>query len=447
MEFHFIISLIVTLSSYGLPDKTFSGNLKHHTNQEVTLTGFNYYESYILSKDTIDSKGYFNLMYPKDYKGMAILTTQDNNSLVVSLTEPNIILNGTHLRERDSINFLNSFENNQLIDLANRYNLNSNIYKAWRYLQPIYKNNELLHQQQEVLGLVEQELRRIETVDKEIIDELPKESYLRWFAPLRNLINDMPKTVFNYNERISQNIQQFREIDFNNPKFKTSGLLKELIEGHYMLIENMGQPLDSVASQMNLSTDYLIKNLEGNKALLNNIANQLFNYFEKRSMFNASKHLAGSMLSKNQCDLTDGLINKFEAYRKLKVGNTAPEIIFPDSTKLSNYNKNTLLVFGASWCPSCKEDAWKLLNYFDGWKSKGLEIIYISMDSNKELFQTAYKDAPWQTYCDYKGWESQAVKDYHITGTPSYFLLDKEQKILVKPISLEQVDTWLKYKM
>ncbi|WP_067151578.1 peroxiredoxin family protein [Pseudotamlana agarivorans] len=449
MNIFLTLPLIVTLLSLSSPTNTFSGKLTHHANQELTLTGFDYYESFVLSKDKIDDNGSFNLEYPENYKGMAILTTQDNNSLVVSLNEPNIVLNGTHLKAIDSINFLNSFENRQLIALSNSYNYNSNIYKAWRYLFPIYKKKELLglDGQQELAKLIEEELNRIETLDREAIKNLPKESYLRWFAPLRNLVNDMPKSVFNYNEKILQYIQQFREINFNNPKFKTSGLFKELIEGHYMLLENMGQPLDSVIIQMNTSTDYLIKNLEGNDALLNDITNQLFFYFEKRSMFKASEHLAVSMLSNSQCHLTDDQLKKYEAYRKLKVGNTAPEITFTDGTKLSNYNKNTLLVFGASWCPLCKKDAWKLLNYFEDWKSKGLEVVYISMDTDKELFKTAYSDAPWQIYSDYKGWESQAVKDYYITGTPSYFLLDKEQKILVRPISLEQVDTWLKYKI
>ena len=76
-----------------------------------------------------------------------------------------------------------------------------------------------------------------------------------------------------------------------------------------------------------------------------------------------------------------------------------------------------------------------------------MEVIYISIDTDKTDFKTAYKDMPWQTYCDFKGWESQAAKDYHITSTPSYFLLDKEQIILVRPISMAQVNAWVEPKL
>ena len=96
-------------------------------------------------------------------------------------------------------------------------------------------------------------------------------------------------------QRIPELLQQFRTTNFNHPHFKTSGLFKELIEGHYMLLENMGQPLDSVYTQMNISTQHLIDNLQTNDSLLNAVGDQLFNYLEKRSLFKASEYLSVSL--------------------------------------------------------------------------------------------------------------------------------------------------------
>ena len=50
---------------------------------------------------------------------------------------------------------------------------------------------------------------------------------------------------------------------------------------------------------------------------------------------------------------------------------------------------------------------------------------------------------PWQSYCDYKGWETQAAKDYYISGTPSYFLLEATNKILLRPNSLAHANAWI----
>ena len=67
--------------------------------------------------------------------------------------------------------------------------------------------------------------------------------------------------------------------DFNNPNFKTNGIFKDFIEGHYLLLENMGQSLDSIATQMNLNTGYLLDNLKQNKPVLKSTAKELFTYF------------------------------------------------------------------------------------------------------------------------------------------------------------------------
>ena len=85
----------------------------------------------------------------------------------------------------------------------------------------------------------------------------------------------------------------------------------------------------------------------------------------------------------------------------------------------------------------------ELLKYYTNWKAKNIEIVYISIDTDKTAFESAYKSMPWQSYCDYKGWETQAAKDYYISGTPSYFLLEATNKILLRPNSLAHANAWI----
>ena len=98
-------------------------------------------------------------------------------------------------------------------------------------------------------------------------------------------------------------------------------------------------------------------------------------------------------------------------------------------------NKYKLVVFGASWCPNCQTDYPKLKDKYALLKANyDVEIVYISIDTDKKVFEEYYKDAPFITYCDAKGWETQAAKDYYVFATPTYILLDKELKILAKLI-------------
>jgi thioredoxin-related protein len=265
---------------------------------------------------------------------------------------------------------------------------------------------------------------------------------------MQTLVKDMPETIHKYTENLPKNIQQFRSIDFNHPNFKTSGLFKELIEGHYFLLENMGQSLDSVAIQMNLSTDHLIDNLKQNKPLLNTVSKALFTYFEKRSLLTAASHLSAVLIKQHPDLLEDVLRNKMERYVTLKVGNIAPDIQLTTTKKLSNTGNNILLIFGASGCGHCIDDKKKLESYYPKWQEKdNIEVVYISLDTDKELYNKAYGNTPWQTYCNFKGWDTQATKEYYINATPTYFLLDKNLKILVHPKSIAQVDAWVNYKL
>lgn len=49
----------------------------------------------------------------------------------------------------------------------------------------------------------------------------------------------------------------------------------------------------------------------------------------------------------------------------------------------------------------------------------------------------------WITTCDLKGWEGQSARDYCVFATPTIYLLDADNKILVKPLSPGQTKAWL----
>jgi thiol-disulfide isomerase/thioredoxin len=441
------IIIIILFISFTAPAQTISGNLKNHAGQQISLTGFNYYKNYELANASVDSLGNFVLNYPKEYKGMAILKTQDKSSIVFVLVEPTIYLKGNHLTETDSLQFTNSLENNIFVKYAKEQRFRGNAVSALDFLDPLYQNQLLFAKQKKFLKKIKKEQARLQKEDMKFFSNLPHHSYARWFIPHRKFIHEMPIIVRRKTEKIPNAINQFRNIDFNNTNFKTSGLFKEVVEGHYLLLENMGQSLDSMYVQMNLSSTYLINNLQKDEVLLNEVSAQLFDYFEKRSLFKASEYLSVTLLNQNQLRLNDHLIGKLEGYRKLKVGAIAPDIQLTTTKKLSDIQRPKLVIFGASWCLKCKTDTKEIFKLYDTWKAKNIEIVYISIDTAEQEFEAAYGNMPWKTYCDFKGWATQAAKDYYISGTPSYFLLDVNNKILVRPNTVLHANVWIERKL
>lgn len=437
----FLLLLIIGLQQSTA--QTLTGQLKQHAGQTITLTGFNYYKTILLSNTVADSLGNFTLNYAKTYTGMALLQTQDKNSMILLLNQQPIILKGTHIVERDRLVF-NNTENKLFFEYALAKRQRNNALSAWGYLENLYSKQPLFLKQKNVAKVIFKEQKRIAKEDADFVKNLEQDSYLAWFIPKRTLIQENSTIIKTATQRIPEAIVQFRNTNFNNPNWKTSGLFKEFIDGHYFLLENMGQSLDTVYKQMNTSTDYMINNLSVNDSLLNTVSEKLLKYFEKRSLISAAAHLSNKMLSQSHCVLNDSLFNNMQKYVTLKVGNTAPDIQL-NNRKLSDFNKPVLLVFGASWCPHCVTEKKILVAQYSNWQktNKNIEVVYISLDTDKQAYGAAFKNTPWQNYCDYKGWDTQAVRDYFVNGTPTYVLLDKDLKILVHPNSIAHATVWV----
>jgi hypothetical protein len=49
--------------------------------------------------------------------------------------------------------------------------------------------------------------------------------------------------------------------------------------------------------------------------------------------------------------------------------------------------------------------------------------------------------------CDYKKWKSPVVKSYHVFASPTLYLLDEKQQILLRPNSAKQMDAWVDWSL
>lgn len=433
------ILLNIVFIVQGLTAQTIKGNFPQAIKSEICVKGFEAFGDKVLSKTTTDSLGNFTLTYPKAYKGAALLQIQNASSVIVLLNHENMEMQWENFKDFNTLKFINSPENDAfskgiICNQESELKLN-----GLKYLLPQYKN---LPQQQ----WLTEEIANQEQQFSDFLNQLPKESYAKYYLKIRKLITDFPQTANRYIERMPQHETDFNTLNFNEPNLYTSGLLKEFLEGYFKLMESH---LDSekMYQHINISTDAWIKSLIQNPTLQQEIAQYLFNYFEKRSLFPAAEHLALSMLNQTNCQLSDKSINLFEQYRKLAVGKKAPNIVL--NQKISNdlkniKNKYKLVVFGASWCPNCQTDYPKLKDKYNSLKANyDLEIIYISVDTDKKVFDEYYNNAPFITFCDVKGWDSQAAKDYHVFATPTYFLLDNSLKIVAKINSPEHLEAWL----
>ncbi len=460
LQLHFI-HLLCTMLIFGWSisfSQELSGNLKHHTNQELKLMGYNGLETVELAKSSIDALGNFKFKY-KNYKGTGYLETSDDSKLFIVINEPNIEISGSHLKEPDNIMFKNSIENDIFNQYAVEHNQRERALAGWKYLLPQYQNTKILKQKDNLSIKIQSEIDRLEKEDQDFLDNIKTSQYVFWFLPLRKLIDDIPLSAQQFTERIPKHIADFRAIDFKDIKLYHSGILADLLESHYWLIENSGRTIDSMYEEMNASTDVLVEKLQGNDKLLNEVSDFLFHFLEKRSLYRASEHLALKLLTLNSCTLEDKLANQMETYRAMKIGNRAPDIHFSGKKimmgtevktdlKLSDFNSDyTLVVFGASWCSKCNEEIPQIMEKYIHWKLKGVETVFVSLDHDELEFANFAKSFPFLSFWDGKAWNSKSVQDYYVFAAPTLFLLDKNREIILRPSTVNQIDAWVNYKL
>ena len=438
MNFIKLIVLFSTTACMAQANYTIKGHFEATANKEIVLKGYTSEADLILSKSTTDDNGNFNIDYTADYVGAALLDVDKGKKLIVLLNHENFNIQWDDLNTMNSLKFTNSIENTTF-DYGLSLYQNTNEKKIGiSYLLPYYVNDNAKS------TFFKNELTQLNQAIPDYLNGLSDQLYATYYLKIRVLMADFSLSLKRNPQRIPELEHVFNQLDFADNRLIHSGLYYELLETHVVAMEYYG---DKATQHLNQSTDKILTSLKSKPELKQNVAEYLFNLFEKRSLFESSKHIALAMLNDDTCPLDDKHQALFEQYRKMANGKTAPNIEWLADKTLNLYNlKSTykLVVFGASWCSKCVEEIPKLKSFYADWKKKhNLEIIFVSLDTDNKEYINFTKDFPWLSSCDFAGWENKAARDYCVFATPTMYLLDANNTIKIKPISADQVHAWL----
>ncbi len=454
----FFIIILLLGSVFANSQSSIKGTFTGLAKTQIKLIGYSGFHTYVIDSTQADDKGAFDLSFTKNDYGMGYLVAEDGNPFVILLADEGLKIKGEALSIPQSIEVLQGTQNLAFGQYASEHPRREQALSAWDYLQKIYEKDSLFAVQQEAGQAIIKEKKRIKAEDSLFLAGLDPKTYVSWYLPLRKRISSV-STVAQYStEEIPATIAAFRNTDYTDARLYKSGLLADLIESHFWLIENSGRSLDSVFIEMNRSIDIMIENLLPDGQKLNEISNHLFKLLEKRSLFRSSEYLALKLLNEQGCTLNDDLSNQLEHYRAMKIGNTAKDFAFegdvlaPKShqdnlpTRLSDIkSKYKLLVFGASWCPACPSELTQIASFYKKWKSLGVDVVFVSLDEDRATFKEFAGAFPFTSVCDYKKWESPVVKDYYIFATPTMYLLDENNEIILRPNSASHADSWVEW--
>jgi len=176
--------------------------------------------------------------------------------------------------------------------------------------------------------------------------------------------------------------------------------------------------------------------------------------FEESSWEDVFTYLVDNYYLQSYCESDDikvkDLKNKTEVIKKLSIGCKAPEIQLKNENNknISLYslkNNLILLFFWKSSCEYCEDAIPKLKKLYSTYKCNGFEIVSVSIDTIQKVWLDTIKkkEIKWINVCDFQGYKSPVSKEYYVWRTPTFYLLDRERKIISKPVSVDQIESKL----
>jgi len=158
-------------------------------------------------------------------------------------------------------------------------------------------------------------------------------------------------------------------------------------------------------------------------------------YPESVSRSNLGKHIKTTLLTKSATE----------------IGGKAPNFIgtTPDGKKLSlnrAMGKVTVIDFWASWCRPCRAENPYVVEIYNKYHDRGLNIIGVSLDKSRDAWLKAIEDdgLKWQHVSELKFWKDPIAKIYGVMSIPQVFILDAKGVIRAKNLRREALENKIK---
>ena len=138
---------------------------------------------------------------------------------------------------------------------------------------------------------------------------------------------------------------------------------------------------------------------------------------------------------------------KIDAINSTQIGKEAPNFTGkdPKGEEVTLHDvlgkKVTVVDFWASWCAPCRIENRNMVKLNKDFKSKGLNIVGVSLDSNDIEWRAAiYADElNWYHISNLKSWQDPIAISYDVMAIPCTYILDADGKIVAKNLKGDEL--------
>lgn len=140
------------------------------------------------------------------------------------------------------------------------------------------------------------------------------------------------------------------------------------------------------------------------------------------------------------------VITEVKAKIKLAIGQIAPDFSWQENRvtkKLSELNNAAtyVLVFWSTSCSHCLDEIPQLYEFTKD--AKNIHVIGFTLENDAVGFNKHTSNLKkWTNILGLKKWQNPIARTYEINSTPTYFILDKNKRIIAKPEFFKDVKAY-----
>ena len=344
------------------------------------------------------------------------------------------------------------YDNNTIEFIASKANTDWQVYKMFReqtlnqlnMLKPILRKydakSEFYADAIKEYGMLQDEF--IAFTDSLILNDNYASNLIRVdrFTPLNlelDFKNQRKELIANY----------FNKVDFSDESLIPTDVMTNKIFDFLSIQLTSEQNKDQQTMALILGVDNVLNRATVNFEMYKFLYQFLFETFKELYVNEVVDYLTRIPYSE-EMDCSEEQYNELlsiaEFNSRARVGSIAKNIsgktIFDQDFDLYSIdNKFTIVYFWSYTCDHCRENLGGLKSFLD--ENPDFSMVAVSVKGDLKKIKNIVKKNKISGYFYHDGleWDCPYVDDYAVTVTPSFYLLDKDKKIVFKPFDFKEL--------
>lgn len=244
----------------------------------------------------------------------------------------------------------------------------------------------------------------------------------------------------------------FKDVDFNDLSLIPTDVLTNKIFDFLSIQLTSDQNQEQQIMSLILASDNVLNRASVNFEMYKFIFRFLIESFNELKINEVVDYLTRMPYSENiECseEQYNELLSIAEFNSRARIGSIAKNIsgttIFGESFDLYSIDNDfTIVYFWSYTCDHCRENIKDLKIFLD--ENPDFSLVAVSVKGDLKKIKNLVKKTKLNGYFYHDGleWNCPFVDDYAVTATPSFYLLDKEKKIIFKPFDFNELVDFVK---